>query len=174
VELPFSTTVESVRSEQSATAPVNAASPTGALVTDNHNGLMIPIRLSHDIHSQGPSESADELAYRINSEGDVVYKLPLPKYIEPLDDEMVIGKDEVAFATRGGVLIAFDLNTGKELWRWIQKHQKYPFFAALANGDCLIQMPTALVEVTNSVSSKELLQGKFIMDWQGHMYRKHN
>lgn len=169
-----STTVESVSSEQSAAAPVNVASPTGALVTDNHNGLLIPIRQSHDIHSQGPSESADELVYRINSNGEVIYKLPLPKYMGPLDDEMVIGNDEVAFATRGGVLIAFDLNAGKELWRWDSKTPEISVFAALANGDCLVQTSTALVEVMNSANSRELLQGKFIMDWQGHMYRKHN
>lgn len=168
-----STTVELVRNEQSAAAPVNVASPTGALVTDNHNGLMIPIRLSHDLHSQGPSRSADELVYRMNPDGDVLYKLPLPKYSGPLDDEMVIGNEDVAFATRGGVLIAFDLNTGKELWRWDSKTPEISVFAALANGDCLVQTPTALVEVMNSTSSKELGQGKFMMDWQGHMYRLH-
>jgi hypothetical protein len=169
-----STTVESVRNEQSAATPVSVASPTGALVTDNHNGLLIPIRLSHDLHSQGPSESADELVYRVNSEGDVLYKLPLPKYAGPLQDEMVIGSDDVAFATRGGVLIAFDLRAGKEMWRWDSKTPEISVFAALANGDCLVQTPTALVEVTNSTNSRELLQGKFMMDWQGHMYRKHD
>jgi outer membrane protein assembly factor BamB len=168
-----STTVESVRNEQSASAPVNVASPTGALVTDNHNGLMIPIRLSHDLHSQGNRESANELVYRMNPDGDVLYKLQLPKYTGPLDDEMVIGSGDVAFATRGGVLIAFDLNAGKELWRWDSKTPEISVFAALANGDCLIQTPTALVEVMNSTNSKELGQGKFMMDWQGRMYRLH-
>src|SRR6201984_3489731 len=80
-----STTVESVRIEQSAMAPVNVASPTGALVTDNHNGLMIPIRLSHDMDSQASNESAEEFVYRVNPDGDVVYKLPLPRYNGRLD-----------------------------------------------------------------------------------------
>jgi outer membrane protein assembly factor BamB len=168
-----STTVESVRNEQLAAAPVTVASPTGALVTDNNNGLMIPIRLSKDIHSQGPGQSAEELVYRINPDGDVLYKLPLPKYTGPLDDEMVIGEGDIAFATRGGYLIAFDLNAGKEIWRWDSHTPEISVFAALANGDCVVQTPTALVEVINSTNSKELLQGKFMMDWQGHMYRTH-
>jgi hypothetical protein len=133
---------------------------------------MIPIRLSHDLHSQGNRESANELVYRMNPDGDVLYKLPLPKYTGPLDDEMVIGSGDVAFATRGGVLIAF-LSAGKELWRWDSKTPEISVFAALANGDCLVQTPTALVEVMNSTNSKELGRGKFMMDWQGRMYRLH-
>jgi len=169
-----STTVESVRNEQSASAPLDVALPTGALVTDNDNGLIIPIRLSHDLRSQSPSKSADEFVYRLNPDGDVLYKFPLPSYTGPLDDEMVIGNGGVAFATRGGVLIAFDLNTGRELWRWDSKTSEISVFAALANGDCVVQTPTALVEVMNSSNSKELGQGKFMMGWQGHMYRLHN
>ena len=54
------------------------------------------------------------------------------------------------------------------------RHAKHFLFAALANGDCLVQTPTALVEVRNSTTSKELMKGKFMIDWQGRMYRKHN
>ena len=169
-----STTVESVRSDQLSTAPMSVASPTGALVTDNQYGLLIPVRLSPDIHSQGPSELADEFVYRVDANGDVLYKFPLPKYTGLLKDEMVIGENATAFVTRGGVLIAFDINAGKEIWRWNSKTSEISVFAALANGDCLVQTPTALVEVTNSSISRQVLQGKIMMDWQGRMYRKHN
>jgi hypothetical protein len=37
----------------------------------------------------------------------------------------------------------------------------------------VVQTPTALVEVMNSTDSKELGQGKFMMGWQGQMYRLH-
>jgi hypothetical protein len=47
-------------------------------------------------------------------------------------------------------------------------------FAALANGHCLVQTPTALVEVADSNTSREIFQGKAMMDWLGNMYRKHN
>jgi outer membrane protein assembly factor BamB len=168
------TPVESVYSEQSAADPLNVASPTGALVTDNENGLLVPIRISHDIHSQGPSYSADEYVYRLDPSGDFIYKLSLPKYQGPLRDEMLIGDHETAFATRGGLLIAFDLRNAKELWRWDSNTPVISAFAALANGDCLVQTPTALVEVSNSAESRVFANGKFMLDWRGHMYRKHN
>lgn len=70
-----STTIESVRNEQSSATKVSVASPTGALVTDNHYGVLIPIRLSHDFHSQGANQLADEFVYRVNADGDVLFKL---------------------------------------------------------------------------------------------------
>ena len=45
---------------------------------------------------------------------------------------------------------------------------------ALANGNCAVQTPTALVEVENGMTSKELVKGKAMVDWLGHMYIKHN
>lgn len=94
-------------------------------------------------------------------------------YTGTLHDDMVIGENDVAFLTRGTVLMAFDLSEGRELWRWDSKTSDISVFVALRNGDCVVQTPTALVEVTNSTTSKELMQGKFIMGWQGQMYRKH-
>src|SRR6185312_2806015 len=114
----------------------------------------------------------NEFVYRINPEGQVVYRFPLPKYTGPLHDEMVTG-ESVAFAARGGTLIAFDLRTGKELWRWDSGTPEIEVFAALANGHCAVQTPTALVEVADSVTSKELVKGKAMMDLLGHMCAKH-
>jgi len=85
---------------------------------------------------------------------------------------MVLGESDTAFATRGGILIAFNQRTGRELWRWDSKTPEIEVFAALATGHCAIQTPTALVEVEDNVRSKELLKGKAMMDWLGHMYIK--
>ncbi|MFZ1133434.1 MAG: hypothetical protein WAN69_00720, partial [Candidatus Korobacteraceae bacterium] len=91
-----------------------------------------------------------------------------------LHDDMVIGNDDIAFATRAGVLIAFNVRSGKDLWRWDSNLPEITVFAALANGHCLVQTDTALVEVESSTKSKEILKGKAMMGWNGQMYLKHN
>lgn len=124
--------------------------------------------------SDAPNEAAEELIYRVDPNGDVLFKFAMPKHSGALHDEMVIGEHNVAFATRGGRLIAFDLGDGKELWTWESGTTDITVFAALANGHCLVQTPTALVEVADSNTSREIFQGKAMMDWLGNMYRKHN
>ena len=155
----------------SATLPV----PTGAIIPDGTDGLLLSVHMSRDLDTAGRTVAGDEFIYRIDSDGNLVYKLLLPKYSGSLHDEMVLGQgNRVAFATRGSVLIAFEVQTGKELWRWDSDTPGISVFAALANGDCLVQTSTALVEVHDRANSKELMRSKFIIDWQGRMYRKHN
>jgi hypothetical protein len=167
------TVVEAINVEQPLSLAVTVSSPTKAIVTDNMNGMLIPVQVSHRTSWEGASGAAEEFVYRLDPAGDLVYKFPLPKYTGSLPDEMVIGENDKAFATRGGVLIAFNVRTGKELWRWDSGTTEISVFAALANGNCAVQTPTALVEV-DGISSKELLKGTAMMDWLGHMYIKHN
>ena len=137
------------------------------------NGTLIPVRVSHNVTGK-TNEATDEFVYRVNQDGELLYKFPLPKYSGSLKDDMVIGEENVAFATRGSFLIAFSLVSGKELWRWESVEPEISVFAALANGACLVQTPTVLMEVASSTKAKEVFRGKAMMDWQGHMYRKHN
>jgi len=97
----------------------------------------------------------------------------MPKYAGKLHDEMVLGEENVGFATRGGTLVAFRVEDGKEVWRW-DSPTEIEVFAALANGHCMVQTPTSVLEVENSTTSGKYLDGKLMMDWQGHVYRKHN
>jgi hypothetical protein len=162
-----STVVESFRGDQPLAAPIDSLSPTHAIVTDNMNGTLIPVQVSHS-----GGAAMEEFVYRVDAGGDVIYKFPLPKYAGTLHDEMVIGNNNVGFATRGGILIAFDVRTGKETWRWDLHTPEISVFAALANGGCAVQTPTALVEVEDGIESKEILKGKAMMNWQGQMFRK--
>lgn len=166
--------VEAIKTRQPLSAPVSMPSPTNALVTDNMNGTLIPVRVARNIASGETNETADEFVYRVNQDGELLYKFPLPKYSGPLKDEMVIGEDNVAFATRGSFLLAFNLISGKELWRWESNEPEIAVFAALANGACLVQTPTVLMEVASSTKAKAIFTGKAMMDWQGKMYRKHD
>jgi outer membrane protein assembly factor BamB len=116
----------------------------------------------------------DEFVYRIDRDGDVAYKFSLPKYAGPLHDGMVLGQDDVGFTARGGMLIAFDVRDGKELWNWASGTPEIEVFAALANGGCAVQTPTALVEVDNATQWKEIVKGKAMMDWQSQMFVQQN
>ena len=169
-----STIVEDSKNNRPLSESVSVASPTGSIIPDGLGGVLLPIRLSHNAIVENVNGSPDELIYRIDENGEVVYRFPLPKYDGPLHDEMVLGEDELGFATRGTLLIAFNVRNGKEMWRWNSNTPDIEVFAALANGHCLVQTPTALVEVESADRSKEIFQGKAMMGWQGQIYRKHD
>jgi len=169
-----STIVEESKNNRPFSEPASVASPTGSIIPDGLGGVLLPIRWSHIVTAEALQGSPDELVYRIDKNGDVVYRFVLPKYDGSLHDEMVLGEGNLGFATRGSLLIAFNARNGKELWRWDSRLPDIEVFAALANGHCLVQTPTALVEVENANQSKEVFQGKAVMGWQGQIYRKHN
>jgi len=169
-----STIVDESKSSRPLSEPVSAASPTGAIIPDGLGGVLLSIRRSHSAALEDVHGLPDEMIYRVDDGGEVVYKLPLPKYAGPLHDEMVLGEHELGFATRGGFLIAFNVKTGKEIWTWDSNTPGIEVFAALANGGCMVQTPTALVEVDSATESKEIAKGKAMMDWRGQMYIKHD
>ena len=169
-----STTVEESKSSRALSEHVSVASPTGAIIPDGLGGVLLPLRWSHNAIVEDVQGSPDELIYRIDEEGGVVYKLPLPKYAGTLHDEMVLGEDDRGFATRGGMLIAFNVRDGKELWIWNSNTPEIEVFAALADGACAVQTPTALVAVGSATQSKEIVKGKAMMNWQGQMFVKHD
>ncbi len=168
------TEVEADKLTQALSAPMNIAAPTGALLTDNMNGTLIPVRLAHSLTTANASDSADEFIYRVNDQGELVYKLAMPKYSGTLHDEIVIGSDELGFATRGGTLIAFNVRDGKDLWQWDSQTEEISVIAALAGGSCLVQTPTAALKVESSTKARVLIQGKVMVGWNGQVYRKHN
>jgi hypothetical protein len=161
------TVVESFGGEQRAESPIDTFSPTRAIVTDNMKGMLIPVQVSHS-----GGTATDDFVYRVDEGGTVIYKFKLPKYVGPLNDEMVIGSNNRGFVTRGGTLICFNVLTGEEIWRWNSQTPLISVFAALADGSCAIQTPTALVAVKDGVESAEIMKGKAMMNWQGQMFRK--
>lgn len=166
-----STVVEAVRNEQPFSAPHTIVMPTGAVVTDNMNGILLPVRWRHGLSPDNPNGAEEEFIYRIDPAGTVLYKLPVPLSTGHQNDEMVIASNELGYATRAGILIAFNITTGKDLWHWDSKTQEITVFAALANGGCVVQTPTELVEVDRPTNWKVLAKGKYAMDWSGNMLR---
>ena len=136
---------------------------------------MLSDRWTHDSLPENVIGPPDEFGYRINPAGEVLYKVLLPKYSGPLHDEMVIGEHDTAFATRGGMLFALNLHTGKEAWEWDSGTPEISVIAALANGACMVKTPTGMAEVNKGVRTKDMtMDGTPVMDWQGNFYRSHS
>jgi len=167
------TVVEASASKRPFLDPVAVASPTGSIIPDGLGGVLFSAG-STDVSGSQHHTQPDEFVYRVDQEGKLVYKLLLPLYEGNLHDEMVLGDDDRGFATRGGILVAFSVSDGRETWRWDSQTSEIKVFAALANGGCLVQTPTALVEVDNSSQAKEMLKGQAALDWRGQLYHKTN
>jgi hypothetical protein len=169
-----SSVVESTSVKQPLSVPMSVATPGPSLSPDDNNGTLVPLNLAHYSLLENDSTPADEFVYRVNQDGELVFRSPMPKYSGPSKDGIVINHDDIAFTTRGSLLIAFRVLDGKEVSRWDAGVEGIEVFAALANGGCLVQTPTDLIEVDSSTKSKVILHGKGMLDWQGRLYRKHN
>ncbi|MCU1270914.1 MAG: hypothetical protein JWN74_2208 [Acidobacteriaceae bacterium] len=170
-----STVVEGLKAKQSLALAGITDSPTGAILTDNLNGVLLSIRQSRNRIAEAGTDPSDEFVYRINPAGEVLFKFPLPSYSGPLHDDMVIGENDIAFATRGGNLIAFSLHTGKEVWEWDSKTPEISVFAALANGACVVKTPSGMAEVNHGVKIKDMaMDGVPVLGWQGDFYQSHS
>lgn len=165
------TVVDETQGSGSLSDPLNTVYPTGAIIPDGLGGVLLSIRRSHDLPAAGVHRPLEELVYRVKQDGRLVYRFQLPAYEGELKDEMVLGENDLGFATRGGSLIAFDSRMGKEAWRWTSP-QTIEVLAALADGSCLVETSTAVVQVANSTTAKVVFKGHAMIDWQGHLYRK--
>jgi hypothetical protein len=166
------TVVEALSGEQSLSAPVTLVLPTRSIVTDNMKGTLIPVQRSRRPAWESGAITTEDFVYRLDPVGNLVYRFALPPYSGALQDEMVLGGNDLAFLTRGSLLVAFHQRIGSELWRWDSHTAGISVFAALANGNCAVQTPTALIEVGNGVEPKVLVNGKAMMDWLGNTYIK--
>jgi hypothetical protein len=135
-------------------APWTIMSPTGDIIPDGFGGVLLSVRWSHTDITQKGISSPDEFVYRITEDGEVAYKFPLPKYVGSLHDEMVLGEHDLGFATRGGVLIAFNVEDGREEWRWDSGASEIKINMATAGGGCAVDTPEGLVLVENGVKKR--------------------
>lgn len=159
------TLANSLEGQQPLSSPIASIVPTKDILTDNMNGILIPVQVTH---SNGPAE---QFVYRVDPDGNLLLKIPLPSFSGALRDEMVIGEKNVGFATRGSLLVAVDLQKGTDLWSWDSHEPGISVFAALADGGCLVQTPTALVEVKDGAEVRELMKGKGMITWTGRILR---
>jgi len=155
-----------------SSAPVALLAPTHAIIPDGLGGVLLSVRRLPEARQGVPSRST-EFVYRLDGDGKLVFKMPLPVYEGPLKDGMVLGENDRGFATRGSLLIAFDIHDGTESWRYDTHVRGIEVFAALADGGCLVQTPNALVDVHDAEHAEEVMKGKAMMDWKGQIYAQH-
>lgn len=149
------TVVDELKQQRgSFAAPMTVMSPTGDIIPDGFGGVLLSVRWTHTDVPQKIRSLPDEFVYRITQEGDVAYKFPLPKYDGPLHDEMVLGEKDLGFATRGGMLIAFDVKDGNEVWRWDSGNSEITINMATAGGGCAVDTPEGLVLVEDGVKKR--------------------
>ncbi len=151
--------------------PVEVSAPTGNIIPDGFGGVLLSVRRPLSSPSDKAPAVPAEYIYRIDSEGTVVYRSLLPKREGSLHDAMVLGENNIGFTTRGRLLIAFHVEDGTEMWRWDSGTQGIEVFAALADGSCLVQTPSALVDVFSASDAREVFKGKAKVDWHGQLYR---
>jgi hypothetical protein len=76
-----STMVEESKNNRPLSESANVASPTGSIIPDGLGGVLLSIRWSYNdlVLVQDVHGSSDELVYRIDENGEVVYRSPMPK-----------------------------------------------------------------------------------------------
>ncbi len=142
--------------------PLPVASPTGAIIPDGFGGVLLSVRWVHSEVLHNVPVRADQFVYRITQDGEIAFKFPLPKYAGPLHDGMVLGEHDLGFATRGGLLIAFDVKDGSEAWRWDSGASEIEIFAATAGGGCAVRTPRGVVRVEKDGTTKDLFLNEYL------------
>jgi hypothetical protein len=135
--------------------PVSVISPTGDIIPDGLGGVLLSIRSSPRAVTRQKAEGlSNEFVYRVAGDGELAFKFPLPRYAGHLHDEMVLGEQDLGFATRGSLLIAFNVHDGNEVWRWDSKIPEVKINMATGGGGCLVDTPEGLVLVEEGVAKQ--------------------
>lgn len=148
------TVIDTNKQRTSFAAPITVTSPTGDIIPDGFGGVLLSVRWTHTDVPQKIRSSPDELVYRITDDGEVAYKFPLPKYSGLLHDEMVLGEKDLGFATRGGILVAFNVKDGSEVWQWDSGASEIEINMATAGGGCLVDTPDGLTLVEDGMKKQ--------------------
>jgi hypothetical protein len=146
-------------SRQSRLSPgtsISVLSPTGDIIPDGFGGVLVSIRATSGAAAQNAEGVSSEFVYRVTEDGELAYKFPLPKYAGHLHDEMVLGEQELGFATRGAMLIAFNVRDGNEVWRWDSGIPEIKINMATAGGGCVVDTPEGMVLVEEGVRKQVL------------------
>jgi hypothetical protein len=132
-------------------APLAEASPTGGIIPDGLGGVLLSVRSVSNSAASKTVDSSQEFVYRITEDGSIAYRFPLPPYTGDLHDEMVLGEQDLGFATRGAMLIAFNVRNGSEVWRWNSGISELKINMATAGGGCIVDTSNGLVLVEEGV-----------------------
>jgi hypothetical protein len=106
---------------------------------------------------------ANEFVYRVMPDGKIAYKFPMPNYSGTLHDGMVLGEQDLVFATRGSMLIAFSVLNGRPAWDWDSGVPDIEGLMAVAGGGCEVDTSEGIVLVERGVKKGVLAPPGFDM-----------
>jgi len=136
--------------------PGNVISPTGDIIPDGFGGVLFSARSSPREETAKAGDLSQEFVYRVTEDGELAFKFPLPKYSGKLHDEMVLGEQDLGFATRGSVLIAFNVRDGSEVWRWNSGIGELQINMATGGGGCAVETPEGMILVEDGERKRVL------------------
>jgi hypothetical protein len=118
---------------------IQAAVPTGNIIPGEHGtGNFLAVRRTKQLwHGAGPG-TLEEFQYRVTEDRSVKYRFPVPLSPSGFSTSMVLGANEFGFTTRGNTMIAFNTESGQEIWRWTSKNSNVLACAALVRNKVLV------------------------------------
>jgi hypothetical protein len=97
---------------------IQTAIPTGDIIVGEvGTGNFLAVRETRQLWHGAAPGTISEFQYRINDDRTVKYRVPVPVSPEGVSTSMLLGEN-FGYTTRGTVVIAFELQEGREVWRW--------------------------------------------------------
>jgi hypothetical protein len=88
------------------------------IVGEQGDGNFLAVRTQNESWPTSQGFNPVEFQYRISEDRSVKYRFPVNASSGGFPTDMLLGKT-IGYTTRGHAVIAFDLETGRELWRWL-------------------------------------------------------
>jgi outer membrane protein assembly factor BamB len=150
---------------------IRATVPTGDIIPgEQGTGNFLAVRRTLQLwRGTGPG-TIEEFQYRITEDRNVKYRVPVPLSPLGVSSGMLLGED-LGYTTRGNVVIAFDVETGREIWRWASSKSNVQACAALQGDKVLVHEGNEYTIVKDGKPEEHLPEDymlfvfKFRPDW---------
>jgi outer membrane protein assembly factor BamB len=152
---------------------IQASVPTGDIIPgEEGTGNFLAVRRTKQLwRGTGPG-TIEEFQYRINDDRTVKYRFPVPVSPPGFSSTMLLGENNLGYTTRGKTVLAFNTETGKEIWRWESTKSTVLACAALKDNEVMVHEGGgyAILKDGQVVDRREeaymLFVMKFRPDWE--------
>lgn len=143
------------------TMATEVPAPTGELIDDGSNGVLLSVQIR--LRSTVPAlvqKKCKEFIYHFTADDKLDYKVALPEYAYDGQSSDKIGisefrESELAFVARGSIVIAFNIESGVERWRW-DSGVNVRIGWVTKQGNVAVYLPDRIVEVQDPTHQKEI------------------
>ena len=118
---------------------IHAAVPTGDIIPgEGGTGNFLAVRRTKQLWKGTGPGVIEEFQYRINDDRTVKYRFPVPVSPFGFPSTMLLGENNFGYTTRGKIVVAFNTETGKEIWRWESTRSMVMAYAALKDDEVMV------------------------------------